>query len=280
MTQHLYLSDKHYYRDTIFIILMFLLCTESLGNTTSTTPSTTTLSSTPKTLTTELPSSNSSATTRSPLANASEPNDSGGQIFFKPQTDEETAGNSSSGAVHGRAMNFDVQEHQPPGSHAAKSADTGSLQDLSLDDIDEMSILPTQMLGDKMNTTMFNATAPSPFLPNSVSTPLTSTERPASTTVPNNSSNFTMVNGSSCVQGQKFDRGCTETCECGIDGKAICRPRCSMPFFRRGALLNDPACIEKPTEDPCCSLLVCTQDTGNYNMVITDPAEVLVSWQS
>lgn len=238
--------------------------TEPLGNTTtSTTPSTTTLSSTPNPLTTELPSSNSSASTRSPLANASEPNDSGGQIFVKPQTDEETARNSSSGIVHGRAMNFDVQEHQhqPPDSHAAKSSEKESLQDLSLDDIDEMSILHTQIFEDKTNTTMINATAPSPFLSNSTTAPLTSTESPVSTTVPSNASNFTMVNGSSCVQGQKFDRGCIETCECGFDGKAICRPRCSMPFFRRGAGLKDPACIERPTEDPCCSLLACTQDT-------------------
>jgi hypothetical protein len=97
---------------------------------------------------------------------------------------------------------------------------------------------------------------------NSSSTPVASTENPAS-----NSSDFTTVNGSSCVQGQKFDRGCIEACECGLDGKAICRPRCSMPFFRRGARINDPTCVEKPAEDPCCSLMVCTQDTGNYKAI-------------
>lgn len=127
---------------------------------------------------------------------------------------------------------------------------------------------------------MFNVTVPSPFLSNFTSTSSTSTEGPASTTVSSNSSNFTMVNGSSCVQGQKFDRGCSETCECGFDGKAVCRPRCSIPFFRRGELLNDPACIAKPAEDPCCSLLVCTQDTGKHNVIITDPTELLVPWQS
>jgi hypothetical protein len=160
-------------------------------------------------------------------------------------------------------MNFDMQEHQPPDSHTAKSAEKGSLQDLSLDDIDEIPVLPTQIHEDKMNTTTSNATTPSAFLSNSSSTPLTSKEIPASTTVPSNSSSFVMVNGSSCVQGQKFDRGCSERCECGFDGKAICRPRCSMPFYRRGTLLNDPYCIEKPTEDPCCSIIACTQDTGN-----------------
>jgi hypothetical protein len=105
---------------------------------------------------------------------------------------------------------------------------------------------------------------------------VTSTEHPTSTTVASNSSDFTMVNGSSCVQGQKFDRGCSESCDCGIDGKAICRPRCSMPFFRRGARINDPACIEKTADDPCCSLLVCTQDTGNYSVVTPEPQEEII----
>lgn len=257
---------------------MFSLCTESVGNTTtiSTTPSTTTPSTTPNITTTESSSSNYSTSTKSSLDNSSEPNDGGGQIILKPQTDEGTARNSS----NGRAMNFDVQEHQPTDGHTAKSAEKGSLQDLSLDDIDEISVLPTQMLEDKMNTSMFNSTVPPPFLSNFTSTSSTSTEVPASTTVSSNSSNFTMVNGSSCVQGQKFDRGCSETCECGFDGKAVCRPRCSMPFFRRGERLNDPACIAKPVEDPCCSLLVCTQDTGKYSVVTTDPTEFLVPGHS
>jgi hypothetical protein len=252
---------------------LFFLCTESLGNTTTTTtPSTTTLSTTPIPLTTESSSNNSSTSTKSSLSNSTEPNDGGGQIILKPQTDEGTVRNSS----NGRAMNFDMQEHQPPDGHTAKSEEKGSLQDLSLDDIDEISVLPTLMHEDKMNTTKFDATVPSPFLSNFTSTSSTSTEGPASTTVSSSSSNVTMVNGSSCVQGQKFERGCSETCECGFDGKAVCRRRCSIPFFRRGELLNDPACIAKPAEDPCCSLLVCTQDTGKHNVVITDPTELLV----
>lgn len=252
---------------------MFSLCTESLGNTTtSTTPSTTTLSTTPNPPTTESSSSNYSTSTKSSITNSSEQNDGGGQIILKPQKDEGTARNSS----NGRAMNFDVQEHQQPDSHTAKSAEKGSLQDLSLDDIDEISVLPTQMLEDKINTSMVNSTVAPPLLSNFTSKSSTSTEVPASTTVSSNSSNFMMFNGSSCVQGQKFDRGCSETCECGFDGKAVCRPRCSMPFFRRGERLNDPACIAKPAEDPCCSLLVCTQDTGKYSVVIKDPTELIV----
>jgi hypothetical protein len=164
-------------------------------------------------------------------------------------------------------MNFDMQEQRSVESQTAVKAEKGSLQDLSLDDIDETSILPTQ-IRDKINTTM-----PSPFLSNSSSTSVTSTEQPASTTVTSNYSDLTMVNDSTCVQGQKFDRGCSETCECGLGGKVICRPRCSMPFFRRGALVNDPACIEKPSEDPCCSLLVCSHDTGNSNVTARDQTE-------
>jgi hypothetical protein len=154
-------------------------------------------------------------------------------------------------------MNFDVQEHRSGETQTAVTAEKGSLQDLSLDDIDETSILPTQ-IHDKINTTMSSL-----FLSNS-STPVTSTEHPITTTVASNFSDSAVVNDSSCVPGQKFDRGCSETCECELGGNAICRPRCSMPFFRRGALVNDPACMEKPADDPCCSLLVCSHDTGNY----------------
>lgn len=214
---------------------------------------------------------NSSDSSKSALVNASEPSDGGGQTILKPQTDQETARNSSSGVAHGRAMNFDVQEEQRSGeSQTAVTPEKGSLQDLSLDDIDETSILSTQ-IRDKINSTM-----PLPFLSNSSSTPVTSTEPPVSTTAANNYSDFTTVDGSSCVQGQKFNRGCSETCECGLNGKAVCRPRCSMPFFRRGALVNDPACIEKPSEDPCCSLLVCSHDTGNCNVTARDQTQHIV----
>ncbi|XP_023718167.1 putative epidermal cell surface receptor isoform X3 [Cryptotermes secundus] len=237
-------------------------CTsESVGNATASSSQTLTPSTTSNPLTTEIASNNTSTSARPLLFNASEPSDGGGQTHLKPQTDEETSRNSSSGAAHGRAMNLDVHEHQSAGSQAAVSAENSSLQDLSLDDIDETAILPTQIHDDEMNITVFNITMPPPLLQNSSSTSVTSTEHPTSTTVASNSSDFTMVNGSSCIQGQKFDRGCSESCECGFDGKAICRPRCSMPFFRRGARINDPACIEKLAEDPCCSLLVCTQDT-------------------
>jgi hypothetical protein len=211
--------------------------------------------------------SNTSTDTSSPLVNASEPSDGGDQTHLKPQTDEETSRNSSSGAAHGRAMNFDVQEHQSAESQAAVSAEKGSLQDLSLDDIDETAILPTQIHDNQMNITVFNASMPSPFFQNS-STSVTPTVRPTPAPDASNSSDFALANGSSCVRGQKFDRGCSESCECGFDGKVTCWPRCSMPFFRRGARVNDPACIEKPAEDPCCSLLVCSQDTGNYRTVV------------
>jgi hypothetical protein len=164
-------------------------------------------------------------------------------------------------------MNFDVQEHRSGETQTAVTAEKGSLQDLSLDDIDETSILPTQ-IHDKINTTMSSL-----FLSNS-SAPVNSTEHPINTTVASNYSDSAMVNDSSCVPGQKFDRGCSETCECELGGKAICRPRCSMPFFRRGALVNDPACMEKPADDPCCSLLVCSHDTGNYTGLFISPSGI------
>ncbi|XP_069671926.1 putative epidermal cell surface receptor isoform X2 [Periplaneta americana] len=200
-------------------------------------------------------SSNSSVTTESSLVTDSSitavPSDGSGQATMKPQADEETNRNASSGSAQGRAMSFDVQEH----TQTPVPPEKGSLQDLSLDDIDESAILPTPV-HDKANATPFNTTTPTPLVLSS-----TSTERPASTTIASNSSELATINGTNCVQGQKFDRGCSETCECGHDGKVACRPRCSMPFFRRGASVNDPACIEKFVEDPCCSLMICTQDT-------------------
>ena len=146
-------------------------------------------------------------------------------------------------------MNFDVQENKSGDNKTFVPPEKGSLQDLSLDDIDETSITPTPMHQDKMNftTAALNST----------------TSTPTPVTMASNTSGLVMVNGSSCNQGQTFERGCSEKCECGPDGKAICRPRCSMPFFRRGTPINDPSCIEKPSEeDACCSMLVCTQDTG------------------
>lgn len=62
--------------------------------------------------------------------------------------------------------------------------------------------------------------------------------------------------------GEKFNRGCDESCECSADGKIMCKTRCEVPHFRKGMTKKDGFCQEVPTDDECCVLLKCTQDTG------------------
>ncbi|PSN34747.1 hypothetical protein C0J52_21325 [Blattella germanica] len=253
------------------VVSLFTEASGNLTDTTTTTTTTTTVSSlssvTLSTTISPVPdttviSSNSSSTTESSLVNETTTSVpvSEGQATQKPQSDEETTRNSTAGPLQGRAMNFNVQENKSSDAQMAMSAEKGSLQDLSLDDIDESSITPLH--DDKMTSTLINTTVSGPFPDTSQSIPTSTTEISTSTTMATNYSNSPLVNGSSCVKGQIFERGCSEKCECGHDGKAICKPRCSMPYFRRGARINDPTCIEKPSDDdPCCSLMVCTQDT-------------------
>ena len=65
--------------------------------------------------------------------------------------------------------------------------------------------------------------------------------------------------------GEKFNRGCNETCTCTSNGEIECEKRCKRPLERRGFARNDKFCREMPTEDECCVMIQCTQeDTGNF----------------
>ncbi|XP_059621360.1 putative epidermal cell surface receptor [Phlebotomus argentipes] len=70
-------------------------------------------------------------------------------------------------------------------------------------------------------------------------------------------------------EGQRFklhdvsDRGCDERCICRANGKWECSPRCSGVFFKRGKVLDDPHCHEKPAADECCAVMVCSESTAS-----------------
>lgn len=70
-----------------------------------------------------------------------------------------------------------------------------------------------------------------------------------------------MKGGLTYNNGEKIEDGCDTVCTC-MNGKMDCVDRCSKPLVKKGKALKDPMCHEKPTDDPCCSTLVCTIDTG------------------
>jgi hypothetical protein len=70
-------------------------------------------------------------------------------------------------------------------------------------------------------------------------------------------------NGSSYEVGQVFFVECDERCECMKNGEVKCFERCSIPFFKKGALAHDKMCYEKPSGvDDCCVLYACARDSS------------------
>ncbi|CAK9813290.1 Putative epidermal cell surface receptor [Anthophora quadrimaculata] len=68
------------------------------------------------------------------------------------------------------------------------------------------------------------------------------------------------------MAGEKIVRGCEEKCVCGEDGMAMdCKPLCSSPYVRANRGIEDPLCQEKLiNEEPCCAILVCAADSGEF----------------
>ncbi|XP_043235759.1 uncharacterized protein LOC122388618 isoform X5 [Amphibalanus amphitrite] len=56
--------------------------------------------------------------------------------------------------------------------------------------------------------------------------------------------------------GEKFSRGCEESCTCELKGRVQCAPRCPPPLFRAGHFSADPLCKETALDD-CCVTAVC-----------------------
>lgn len=147
----------------------------------------------------------------------------------------------------GRAINFNMSE-EGAGNNSSEPP-KGSLQDLSLDDIDMSSIMTT--LPDMMNMTSEV----------SIASGTETTVMPSMMTV-SDKEGMCMEGTMMYKMGDMFNRSCDETCKCGEEGKVSCNPRCSRPTFRRGSRMDDPTCFEHPSGDPCCSILVCTHDTA------------------
>ena len=56
--------------------------------------------------------------------------------------------------------------------------------------------------------------------------------------------------------GDKFHRGCEESCTCELKGRSKCAARCPPPLFRAGHFSGDPLCKETSL-DECCVTAVC-----------------------
>nr|CAD7567674.1 unnamed protein product [Timema californicum] len=179
----------------------------------------------------------------------------------------------------GRAMNFQMaDEGSPPNTSVPEK---GSLQDLSLDDIDVSSMTQATSKSSldvfgSWNSTSTEATVKKneTMASNSTAGAMTTlSEGDNSTTEPTSvvitPMNISMSNSTTtCVDGMttykigdNFFKGCDAACTCKEGGVLQCAPRCEGPFFRRGMDHGDPTCIEKPVDDPCCAILVCSHDT-------------------
>ncbi|XP_063232172.1 putative epidermal cell surface receptor [Bacillus rossius redtenbacheri] len=163
---------------------------------------------------------NSSSTTPPPTTTERVAANSTANSTTTPPTTPPSAGTSPATAGEGRAMGLDAGAATPPSS----SSERGSLQDLSLDDID-ISAMTT------------------------------------STSTPPARNDSCEDGGRTYKVGEHFHRGCEAACSCEAGGQLRCAPRCDGPFFRRGLDQRDPACVEKPVDDPCCAILVCSHDT-------------------
>lgn len=85
----------------------------------------------------------------------------------------------------------------------------------------------------------------------------------ASMTKNANSGTCTDRDGKVYKLGEKFTKGCDETCQCQKDG-VVCSQQCKMPYVVKGRN-RDPHCDEEPVEgSTCCVRLVCStvQDLG------------------
>lgn len=72
-----------------------------------------------------------------------------------------------------------------------------------------------------------------------------------------------------------IEKECDERCTCEDSGDWKCSLRCGGVFIKRGKLIDDPMCYEKPAkDDDCCAVMVCAddqkpedeqRDNGGYN---------------
>ncbi|XP_065331808.1 putative epidermal cell surface receptor isoform X1 [Cloeon dipterum] len=83
-------------------------------------------------------------------------------------------------------------------------------------------------------------------------------------------SGFCVVLGKKVPSGDEIPSSqgsCSEQkCICQPGQPPVCKQRCSVPFFRRGAFSQDELCTEKPSpDDSCCVILQCTNHGEEHN---------------
>ncbi|CAB3371636.1 Hypothetical predicted protein [Cloeon dipterum] len=83
-------------------------------------------------------------------------------------------------------------------------------------------------------------------------------------------SGFCVVLGKKVSSGDEIPSSqgsCSEQkCICQPGQPPVCKQRCSVPFFRRGAFSQDELCTEKPSpNDTCCVILQCADHGEEHN---------------
>ena len=88
--------------------------------------------------------------------------------------------------------------------------------------------------------------------------------------------NITTTNG--CMhEGQavgigKFDVNCDISCKCYQNGTVTCGDRCRPPLHKIGTTIGDDLCVEQPSEeDECCVVVTCAgRNTNNQDGPCSD----------
>lgn len=205
------------------------------------------------------PSAPSSTTLGVPVSSSTEASTTTAASAAAATTEgDASAKSTTAGAARntsGRAFDFESDTNET-------TVEKGSLQDLSLDDIDMSMFMTPEPANDTMEETSMpsstGASAPSGSAPTATS--------PESPSMP---MGLCVEPKGTFAVGERWSRGCDENCTCGADGRSMCEPRCSLPFIRRGSRALDAECYERPSQDPCCAVMVCTHDHDTE----TEPVE-------
>ncbi|XP_031340197.1 putative epidermal cell surface receptor isoform X1 [Photinus pyralis] len=145
------------------------------------------------------------------------------------ESNEATTRSSTADHHKGRSLNFSLHDHSKDNQLMGKSSGkTFDLSDVSMDDEDDqMEIMPKNPEKVKVGT-------------------------------------FCTLNGLTYDNGEKLENGCDSICTC-TNGKMSCTGRCLTPLVKKGAKENDPMCVEKPVDDPCCASLMCDKDKVSHS---------------
>lgn len=95
---------------------------------------------------------------------------------------------------------------------------------------------------------------------------------------PKNLSTCTDRDGKIYKLGEKFNRGCEETCQCLKNG-VVCSQLCKAPYHVKEKNKN-ANCVEGPIEgNPCCVTLSCSSRTDLGNLLLDYESVCTVIYQ-